>query len=147
MSKQEELEVVEAPVEEEEHVETPEELEAKQKKAAMAAFIVGLVAFLLSGWFGGLVGIICGAIALSKAKKAKGLEAKPGKIFRILGLVFGILGLVGGIIDILMTLFVVFVVGPAAIIGFVVYYLYTATAGFTDWSMFGGAAALALLAL
>ena len=142
----EELEVVEAPVEEEEHVETPEEVEAKQKKAALGAFILGLVAFLLCGWFGGLIGIICGAIALGKAKKAKGVAVQPGKIFRILGLVLGILGLVFGIIDLIETLFLLFVVGPIAVVGGVVYWLYGATAGFTNWEIFG-VTALALAAL
>ena len=106
--------VVEAPAEEE-VVETPEEIEAKQKKAALAAFILGLVAWLLSGWFGGLVGIICGAIAIGKAKKAKGLEAKPGKIFRIVGLILGILGLVFGILTIIEMVILVCLGGLAAL--------------------------------
>ncbi len=110
-------EVVLAPEEEEvkeeqEQVElTPEEIEAKQKKSALIAFILGLVSFLLGGWFGGLVGIICGAIAISKAKKAKGVAVQPSKIFRILGLVLGILGLVGGILDILALIALCVLVG------------------------------------
>lgn len=102
MSK-EELEVVEVPAEEaQEEVElTPEEVEAKQKKAAMTSFIMGIIAFVLGGWFCGLLGIILGAIAMSKAKKAKGVAVNPSKIFRIIGLVLGILGLVGGIFSLL----------------------------------------------
>ena len=101
MSK-EELEVVEAPAEEAQEVElTPEEIEAKQKKAAMTSFIMGIIAFVLGGWFFGLLGIILGAIAMSKAKKAKGVAVNPSKIFRIIGLVLGILGLVGGIFNLL----------------------------------------------
>lgn len=120
MSK-EEVEVLEAPVEEEqvqeEPVETPEEAAKRLGKAALMAFILGLVAFLLQGWFGGLVGIICGAIALGKAKKAKGVDKQPGKIFRILGLVFGILGLVFGIINLIETILAVFVLIPLTVLG------------------------------
>ena len=111
MSK-EELVVEEAPVEEAAVEETPEELEAKQKKAATSAFILGIISLVL-GWFltwllggfvGGLVGIITGAIALGKAKKAKGVEVKPAKIFRLIGLILGIIGLVFGILDIIFAI-------------------------------------------
>ena len=126
-------------VKEEEVVElTPEEIEAKQKKAAMASFILGLIAFLLCGWFGGLVGIICGAIALGKAKKAKGLDKKPGKVFRVLGLVFGILGLIFGILSLIGTLVLIFVVGPIALVGGIIAALYAS-------GVFDQAAQLALL--
>lgn len=101
MSENEEVVLAEEEVKEEEVELTPEELEAKQKKGALMAFILGLVAWLLGGWFGGLLGIICGAIAISKAKKAKGVAVQPSKIFRILGLVFGILGLLGGILTLI----------------------------------------------
>ena len=144
MSK-EEMEVVSASeeVKEEEVVElSPEEIEAKQKKSAMAAFILGLIAFLLCGWFGGLVGIICGAIALGKAKKAKGVAKNPAKIFRVLGLVFGILGLVFGIFSLIGTLILIFVVGPIALVGGIVAALYAA--GVFDEL---AAASLVLLAL
>ena len=141
MSK-EEMEVVQAPEEEvKEEVElTPEEIEAKQKKAALSSFILGLLAFLIGGLFGGILGIILGAIALGKAKKAKGVAVNPSKIFRILGLVLGILGLVGGILDLIFTLIMIFVVGPIALIGGVVAILYYSGA-------FDSVAALALLAL
>ena len=102
MSK-EEMEVVEAPEEEvKEEVElTPEEIEAKQKKASLAAFILGILAFVIGGWFFGLLGIILGAIALGKAKKAKGVEVNPIKVFRLVGKILGIVGLVFGILDLL----------------------------------------------
>lgn len=140
MSK-EEMEVVSASeeIKEEEVAElSPEEIEAKQKKAALASFILGLVAFLLGGLFGGLVGIICGAIALGKAKKAKGVAVNPSKIFRILGLVFGILGLVFGILDLIFTIFLIFVIGPIALVGAIIGIIYA-----VDPSLFG----LALLVL
>lgn len=140
MSK-EEMEVVSASeeVKEEEVAElSPEEIEAKQKKAAMASFILGLIAFLIGGLFGGLVGIICGAIALGKAKKAKGIAVNPSKIFRILGLVFGILGLIGGILDLIFTILAICLFGLAAVGAAIIGIIYA-----IDPSLFG----LALLAL
>ena len=111
MSEKEEVVLAEEEVKEEEVELTPEELEAKQKKSALMAFILGLVAWLLGGWFGGLLGIICGAIAISKAKKAKGVAVQPSKIFRILGLVFGILGLLGGILTLVALIAVICLIG------------------------------------
>lgn len=144
MSKEKEMEVVEAPEEEvKEEVElTPEEIEAKQKKAATSAFILGILASLIGGWFFGLLGIILGAIALGKAKKAKGLEAKPGKIFRIVGLVLGILGLVFGILDLLAWIAIICIGGIAAFVAIVFAIIYS-----VNPALFEGAAALALLAL
>ncbi len=102
MSK-EEMEVVQAPEEEvKEEVElTPEEIEAKQKKASLGAFILGILAFVIGSWFFGLLGIILGAIALGKAKKAKGVEVNPSKVFRLVGKILGIVGLIFGILDLL----------------------------------------------
>lgn len=111
--------VLEAPVEEEQ-VENPEEVEAKQKKAAMTAFIMGIIAFVLSGWFSGLLGIILGAIALGKAKKAKGVAVNPSKIFRLIGMILGILGLVSGILTLIGTILLVCLGGLAAL-GFGIY--------------------------
>ena len=142
MSKEKEMEVVEAPEEEvKEEVElTPEDIEAKQKKAALGSFVLGILAFVIGGWFFGLLGIILGAVALGKAKKAKGLEAKPGKIFRLVGKILGIIGLIFGILDLLAWIAFFVLAGTAgvavAIYALVVYLILP---------MAEGTAALALL--
>ena len=143
MSK-EELEVVEAPAEEAQEVElTPEEIEAKQKKAAMTSFIMGIIAFVIGGWFFGLLGIILGAIAMSKAKKAKGVAVNPSKIFRIIGLVLGILGLVGGILDLLAWIGFFVLLGIGGLVGIG----YAVVVFLVPMIMEAAGASLALLAL
>ena len=115
MSKEQEMEVVAAPEEAKEEVElTPEEIEAKQKKASLGAFILGLLAFFIGSWFGGLLGIILGAIALSKAKKAKGVAVNPSKVFRLVGKILGIVGLVFGILDLVALVLLVCLLGLGA---------------------------------
>ena len=148
MSKQEqELEVVEAPVEEEEKVETPEEVEAKQKKAALAAFILGIIAFVIGSWFGGLLGIILGAIAIGKAKKAKGIEVNPSKIFRLIGLILGIIGLVFGILDLLFCIFVLPVLILGGVIAVIAANWPAIQQALIDAGVIQAASALALLAV
>ena len=78
-----------------------EELEKRRVKAALVAFILGLLGFL----FPGLVGLILSAIALKQCKKAAGVQRKPHAIFvkiakplAIIGLIFSILGVVGMVI-------------------------------------------------
>ena len=143
MSKEQEMEVVAAPEEEvKEEVElTPEEIEAKQKKAALGAFILGILAFFIGSWFGGLLGIILGAVALGKAKKAKGVAVNPSKIFRLVGMILGILGLVGGILTLLAYIALACLIGLGVVAGgiyaLVMYVILPAVEG--------GAAALALL--
>lgn len=74
-----------------------EELEQRRVKAALVAFILGVLGFL----FPGLVGLILSAIALKQCKKAAGVQRKPHAIFvkiakplAIIGLIFSILGVV-----------------------------------------------------
>ena len=141
MSKEQEMEVVAAPEEEAQEAElTPEEVEAKQKKASLGAFILGILAFVIGSWFFGLLGIILGAVALGKAKKAKGVAVNPSKVFRLVGKILGILGLVFGILDLLAWIAFICLAGTAglaaAVYALVVYLILP---------MAEGGAALALL--
>ena len=141
MSKEQEKEVVAAAEEAQEEVElTPEEIEAKQKKASLGAFILGILAFVIGSWFFGLLGIILGAIAMSKAKKAKGVEVNPSKAFRLVGKILGIVGLIFGIIDLLAWI-ALFCLAGAGALGFGIYALVM----YLIIPMTEGTAALALL--
>ena len=78
-----------------------EELEKRRVKAALVAFILGILGFL----FPGLVGLILSAIALKQCKKAAGVQRKPHAIFvkiakplAIIGLVFSIINVVCGVL-------------------------------------------------
>ena len=105
----------EAPVEEvkvEEPAPEPVKEEPKLdkkacKKAGTASLVFGLLSFFLTWLLGGILSIIFGSVAISKAKKAKPVGG--GK--RVAGKTFGILGLIFGIFELLWTLFLLFILG------------------------------------
>ncbi len=101
----------------------------KQKKAALAAFIMSLVGFELAffwafgtliGFLGGIAAIILGALAMKKAKLAVGVETQPHKTFAKLGKIFGIISLILGILAVVLTVvitvIVLFIAGTALLL-------------------------------
>lgn len=89
---------------------SPEELERKQKKAALAAFILAICGFFFWDW--PIVGIILCGISLKQCKKSLGIQVKPHKIFRAIAKPVAIIFL---ILSILATVFLAL----AAIVGIV----------------------------
>ena len=87
-----------------------DEVELK-KKAALTAFILAVISssFAFGGFFvwelgflGGLAGIICGAIAMKKAKVGEGVEVNPFKVFNKIGKILGLVGLILGIVTLVL---------------------------------------------
>ena len=104
----------------------------KAKYSASLFGILGFVFILVNGW--NIIGIIFGAIALGRAKKAKPIKAKAGKVFGILDLILGVLGLLLAIA--LITLLVLAGLGVA---GYFIYLNWDAI-----MAAFNGSSALAL---
>ena len=118
-----------APVE-----EKPEPIDYKAKnKAKSASLVFGILGFVFTFLFNwNILGIIFGAVACGKAKKAKPVKATAGKVFGIIGIILGIIG-------ILLTIaFIVLLV--VAVIGVVVYLNWDAIMALIN----GSASALAL---
>lgn len=65
------------------------------QSASVASFVLGLISFFLA-WTG-LLGFILSVIAISKAKRSKGVPTNPHKAFRIIGLILGILSLLSSL--------------------------------------------------
>ena len=71
------------------------------KGSAIASFVVGLIALLLT-WTG-LLAFILSVISISKFKRSKGVPTTAPKVLRIIGLVFGILALIGSLVVTIVT--------------------------------------------
>ena len=88
-----------------------------KKSSAITSFVLGIIAFLLS-WTG-LLAFVLSVIAISKAKRAKGIRSQPHRVFRIIGLILGILALISSIVIVIATPFIIaaLVAGGVTIVG------------------------------
>lgn len=132
------------------------ELREMKKKKAKTAFICGIVAFFvlypaasfcsfflaipyigalaywLIWWGTTLAGIIVAANALANAKKAKGIDEQPSKVFRLLGTIFGAIGLAFCILRIILRICFTILLIVLLVVAIIVLIIFVAMAVFSS---------------